>query len=67
LFQIFLFGGHGGNLTTKERRMKAPSANLQAPEKHQASSLKPKRTFTQGFLEFDVWNFSGVWCLEFGA
>jgi hypothetical protein len=61
------FGGHGFKLTTKQRKMKAPSSNTQAPEKHQASSPKLERALIQGFLEFDVWNFSGVWCLEFGA
>jgi hypothetical protein len=40
---------------------KAPSTNIQAPEKHQAP--KPVRSF----LKFGVWNFSGAWSLGFEA
>jgi hypothetical protein len=44
--------------------MKAPSTNIQAPEKHQAPNCKTKAA---GFLMFGIWSFSGAWCLEFGA
>jgi hypothetical protein len=44
--------------------MKAPSANIQAPGKLQTSSSSLLRKVS---LMFGVWNFSGAWCLEFGA
>jgi hypothetical protein len=44
--------------------MKAPNTNLQAPEKHQAPGSK---TEAMNFLVLGFWNFSGAWCLEFGA
>ena len=43
--------------------MKASSTNIQAPENRQTSNSKAAR----GRLKFGAWNFSGAWCLEFGA
>jgi hypothetical protein len=42
--------------------MKAPSTNIQAPEKFQAPSAKPITVL----LELEIWSFSGAWMLEFG-
>jgi hypothetical protein len=42
---------------------KAPSTKLQAPEKHQ----NPNSKGVHGRLVLGAWNFSGAWCLEFGA
>jgi hypothetical protein len=44
--------------------MKAPSTNLQASEKLQASSSNLARDWC---LMFGVWNFSGAWSLDVGA
>jgi hypothetical protein len=45
--------------------MKAPSTNIQAPEKFQAPSFK---TSGRGeALEFGFWSFSGAWMLVLGA
>jgi hypothetical protein len=46
-------------------RMKAPNTKLQIPRKLQISSsntLPGRRS-----LEFGAWDFSGAWCLGFGA
>jgi hypothetical protein len=43
---------------------KAPSTNIQAPEKFQAPNLKRG---AGDFLEFEVCSFYGGWCFEFGA
>jgi hypothetical protein len=45
--------------------MKAPSTNIQAPEKFQAPSFKPRDM--QFGLDVEGWSFSGCWSLEFGA
>jgi hypothetical protein len=45
--------------------MKAPSTNIQAPEKLQASTSK-QMPASRG-LELGYWNFSGAWMLEFGV
>jgi hypothetical protein len=43
--------------------VKAPTSNIQAPEKLQTSSFNhaPQR------LEFGAWNFSGAWMLVLGG
>jgi hypothetical protein len=46
------------------KRMKAPSLNLQAPEKFQAPSFKSRRAQCS---VFETWSFSGAWCLDVGA
>jgi hypothetical protein len=43
---------------------KAPNANIQAPNKHQAPNLNTTAT---AILEFGFWMFSGAWSLRFGA
>src|SRR5438045_8698845 len=51
---------------------KAPSSNIQAPEKLQIPSSKKTTapvcaaTMPQRVV-FEAWNFFGAWCLEFGA
>jgi hypothetical protein len=42
-----------------KRILKAPSTKHQAPEKLQAPNFMRKRWS----LGFDVWSFSGAWCL----
>lgn len=61
------------NLTVAiEAAAKAPSADLQAPEKHQTSSSNHEakdfanRPISYGFVD-DAWSFFGAWCLELGA
>jgi len=49
---------------TKEARIKVPRTKLQTPEKIQIPNSKAAR---QQPLEFEVWNFSGAWCLGFGV
>jgi hypothetical protein len=43
---------------------KAPSTNIQAPEKFQAPNINRRMTV---ILELEHWWFSGAWSLEVGA
>jgi hypothetical protein len=45
--------------------VKAPISKLQHPEKFQASSSKWRAG--GGYLDFEVWCFSGAWMLGIGA
>jgi hypothetical protein len=51
-------------LARVEAAFKAPNPKLQAPKKLQAPNIK-----IGGAIDwsFGVWNFSGAWCLKFGA
>jgi hypothetical protein len=44
--------------------LKAPTSNIQAPEKFQAPSFKKD---SERCLMFEVWCFSGAWMLELGC
>jgi len=44
--------------------MKTPKTKLQTPEKLQLPSSKAASL--RQVLEFEVWDFSGAWCLGFG-
>src|ERR1017187_441916 len=46
-------------------QLKAPSTNIQAPEKFQAPSSKPSDV--RFLLDVEVWSFSGCWCLVLGC
>jgi hypothetical protein len=43
---------------------RAPGTNFQAPEKFQEPGSK---IISHRFPMFEVWGFSGAWCLDFGA
>jgi hypothetical protein len=54
--------------------MKAPSANIQDPRKHQAPSSKLQRSIKHQTLipnlrafEIGLWNLELLWCLDVGA
>jgi hypothetical protein len=44
--------------------MKAPSTNIQAPEKFQTPNFKQRGCAE---LKFGIWSFSGAWMLVLGA
>ena len=52
-------------------RTEAPNPKHQAPKKLHSSSSKPRSErcgdLHGGALRFGAWNFSGTWCLGFGA
>jgi hypothetical protein len=64
-----LFGvwnlGFGALPGHAEIQMKAPRTKLQKPEKLQIPS--PKGARLSQVLELRAWDFSGAWCLGFGA
>jgi hypothetical protein len=45
--------------------MKAPRTKLQTPEKLQVQTSKA--AFVRQALDLETWDFSGAWCLGFGA
>jgi hypothetical protein len=45
--------------------MKAPSTNIQAPEKLQAPTSNARALWLG--LDVEVWSFSGAWILELGS
>src|SRR6266511_3293976 len=45
--------------------IKAPNSKLQTPKKLQVPSSKAASL--RQVLEFEVWDFSGAWCLGFGV
>jgi len=45
--------------------MKTQKTKLQTPKKLQIQSSKPAKM--PQVLEFEVWDFSGAWCLGFGV
>jgi hypothetical protein len=48
--------------------MKTPNSKPQNPKKLQIPKSKgDSRRMPRGFLEFGVWDFFGVWSLEFGV
>jgi hypothetical protein len=46
--------------------MKAPTTNIQAPEKHQAPNSNPDCRLSP-VLELGAWSLSGAWMLVLGV